>query len=153
MVTSGATKCAYRQVLRRVDRKGARGKVKVDVIAIGMSKRRRSGYMALTKKTRGAFLKIDQPGDVPSVVAQYGKILKTPIPKKMEVRGEKASFKVGIGEEITLAPGTYAIVLPVIPGLDPSNRIIKDVKIDSGQARVLSVRIKKGRLVVRPGKK
>jgi hypothetical protein len=153
VVTNGATKCAYRKVLRMVDRKGARGKVKVDVIAMGMSKRRRGGYVALAKKTRGVFLNVNQPADVPSAVSQYGKVLKKPIPKKMEVRGEKASFKVGIGDEITLAPGTYAIVLPVIPGLDPSNRIIRDVKIDSGQARVLSVRIKKGRLVVSPGKK
>jgi hypothetical protein len=152
-LTNGVTKCAYRSVLRMVDRKCARGKVKVDVIAIGMSKRRQGGYLALTKKTHGAFIKVDQPADVSSAVARYGKILKTPIPKKMEVRGEKASFKVAIGEEITLAPGTYAIVLPVIPGLDPSHRIIKDIKIDSGQSRVLAVRIKKGRLMVRPGKK
>jgi hypothetical protein len=71
----------------------------------------------------------------------------------MEVRGEKTSFKVGVGEEITLAPGTYAIVLPLVPGLNPSNRTIKDVKIDSGQTRTLMVRIRKGRPIVSPGKK
>jgi hypothetical protein len=153
VVTNGLRKCAYREVLRVIDRKHGKGKVRVDVLALGMSRRREKGYARLAAKTGGTFLKIAKPSDLKKAISTYGEILKTPALKKMEVRGGKTHLHVGNGEEVTLAPGSYSIVLPVIPGLKSANRTIKDVKINSGENKVLMVRITKGRLIVKAKKR
>ena len=153
LVTGGATRCSYKKVLQAVDRKGARGRVRVDVIALGMSKRRQRGYSILAKKTRGVFLHADKPSEVDAVIARYEKSLKTPAMKKMEVIGEKSSFKVGNGEEITLAPGAYKISLPPIRGLDLAKRTVEGVEVNSGENSILQIRIKKGRLLVKTAKR
>jgi len=153
LVTRGVNRCAYRKVLREVNRKGLGRKARVDVVGLGIGKKRRRGYEALARKTGGIFIRLDNPSGVESAVTRYEKVLKTPTFKKMEVRGEKTSFRVANGEEITLAPGAYTILLPEMPGLKPGNRAVKDVKIVSGQNRILNVRIRKGRLHVRTGKK
>ncbi len=153
VVTNGLRKCAYREVLRVIDRKHGKGKVRVDVLALGMSRRREKGYARLAAKTGGTFLKIAKPSDLKKAVSKYGEILKTPALKKMEVRGGKTHLHVGNGEEVTLAPGSYTIVLPVIPGLKSANRTIKDVKISSGENKVLMVKIRKGRLIVKAKKR
>jgi hypothetical protein len=123
------------------------------VIALGMNKKRLAGYSQLVAKSNGILLKVETPSEVETALSRYGKILKAPAMSKLEVKGEKADFKINNGEEITLAPGSYSIVVPPIPGLDPSHRVIKEVKIASGDNKVLDVRVQKGKLVVRPGKK
>lgn len=153
LVTGGATRCRYKAVLQAVDRKGARGRVRVDVIALGMGKRSQRGYSVLARKTRGVFLHADKPSEVDSIMAGYEKSLKTPSMKKMEVIGEKSSFKVANGEEITLAPGAYKISLPPIRGLDPAKRTIERVEVNSGENHILNIRIKKGRLMVKAAKR
>ena len=153
LITGGATRCSYRNVLQAVDSKGARGRVRVDVIALGMGKRRQRGYSILAKKSRGVFLRADKPSDVDAVIAKYEKSLKTPSMKKLDVIGEKSSFKVSNGEEITLAPGAYKISLPPIRGLDPEKRTIERVEVNSGENSILKIRIKKGRLFVKAEKR
>jgi hypothetical protein len=152
VVTNGLRKCAYREVLRVIDRKHGKGKVRVDVVALGMSRRRQRGYARLAAKTGGVFLKLAKPSDVSKALSKYGEILKTPALKKMEVRGGKTDLRVGNGEEVTLAPGSYTIVLPPIPGLKAANRTIKDIKISSGENKILMVKIRKGRLIVKSKK-
>lgn len=153
LVTGGATRCSYKKVLQAVDRKGARGRVRVDVIALGMGKRSQKGYSILAKKTRGVFLHAEKPAEVDEIIARYEKSLKKPAMKKMEVIGEKTSFKVANGEEITLAPGTYKISLPPIRGLDLAKRTVEGIEVNSGENSVLRIRIKKGRLLVKTAKR
>jgi hypothetical protein len=153
VVTDGIRKCDYRQAIKAVEAKGGASKLKVDVIALGMNKKRLAGYSQLVAKSNGILLKVETPSEVETALSRYGKILKAPAMSKLEVKGEKADFKINNGEEITLAPGSYSIVVPPIPGLDPSHRVIKEVKIASGDNKVLDVRVQKGKLVVRPGKK
>lgn len=153
IVSGGIGICNYRAVLHAVDQKGPRGRVRVDVVALGMSKRRERSYMALAKKSGGVFLRVEKPSEVRSVLAKYQEALKTPAMKKMQVIGEKSSFKVGNGEEITLAPGAYKIALPAMRGLPKDKLTIEGVKISSGENSILKVRIKQGRLLVKASKR
>lgn len=153
LLTSGARKCEYKGVLKPAERKSGGGKIAADVIGFGISAKRERGYSTLAGKTNGVFLKVDKPADIDSAVSRYQKTLHAPSRKDIEVKGEKSSFKIGAEEELTLAPGSYTIVLPSVPGLDPSHRTIKDVKISSGQNKVLTVAVKKGRPVVGSAKK
>ncbi len=153
VVTGGAKKCAYKEVLKEIERQGGTGKVRVDVAGLGINRKRESGYSTLAGKTGGIFFKLEKPADVDSALARYAKALKTPVEKTIQVRGEKTNIKIAEGEEVTLAPGSYSIILPAIQGLDGSYRTVKDVKIAAGQPKILNVAVKKGRAVVGTGKK
>ena len=118
-----------------------------------INKKRESGYSSLAGKTGGVFLRVEQPADVDSALAKYSKVLKTPVEKNIEVRGEKVNIRIAEGEEVTLAPGSYTVLLPAVPGLDASSRKLKDVKIVAGQPKVLNVVVKKGRPSIGTGKK
>jgi len=152
IVTAGAKRCKLKEVLAETDRKGGRGAVKIDVVALGMSKKGLQDYTALCQKTGGTFMKLERPADLEPALARYTKTLQTLAMKQMDVQGEKASLKIGNGEELTLAPGTYTVVLPQMPGLDLSKRTIKNIRVGSGQTSVLSVNITKGRVQVTTGK-
>ncbi len=153
LVTTGGKKCSQKEVLAELDRKGPDSKVKVDVIALGIGKKRQQEYASLSQKSGGLFLKVEKPSDVDAVLSRYGSVLQTPHMKKMEVKGEKTALKIENGEEVTLAPGSYTISLPQISGLDASKRTIKNVKVKSGQVSLVTVSVAKGRLVVKSGTK
>lgn len=149
VVTGGITRCAYQKVLHA--KRSARGarKARVDVVAVGMTKRSRSGYAKLSKNTQGVFLALEKPADLKAALARYAKAFKVHKKEVMTVKGEEAEFKVGSGDEITLAPGSYTITLPPVKGLDPAKRrLSKPIEIKSGQNRKLVVAIRKGRPVV-----
>jgi hypothetical protein len=155
IVTDGAGKCAPADVMKMAEHTIGKDRVPIDVIAIGMAKRKGSGYSSLAKKTNGMFLKLEGPGDVEQALARYAKTLKNPIKEKVEIRGEKAVFSAAPEEEITLTPGTYSVVLPLVAGIKPAKRTIPNVKVSSGEAVVFEVKVnKKGRVsVTRSGKK
>ncbi len=153
ILTGGVTPCALKEVLNAIERKGAKGKIPVDVIALGMSPRRRKGYSSLTARTGGVFLKVENPGGVNSVIARYRDLLQAPIFEKMVVKGDKTSFPIGNNEEITLAPATYTLLLPEVLGLKPAERSIKNIVIASGQTNILKIKINKGRAIVSTVKK
>ncbi|HMK36648.1 MAG TPA: hypothetical protein VK463_16360, partial [Desulfomonilaceae bacterium] len=153
VVTDGTAKCAFNEVVKALDQHKAKGKVGVDVVAVGMGKKRQAGYATLTKKTDGMLLKIERPGDLDAGVSRYVKALRTPMMEKVEVKGENSVFTMHPQEEITLPPGTYTVVLPVVVGLNPAKRIVPHVKINSGEANILDVRIRKGKPTIKLGKK
>jgi hypothetical protein len=153
VVTNGAHKCGYGEVLRTLDEKGARGEIPVDVVSLGIGKKTRKNYAALAEKTKGEFLALEKPADLEAALAKYGKVLKSKQRKVIEVRGSDKTFKLANGEEITLAPGTYSIVVPEMSGLSPSMRTIRDVKLKSGENKRLEVSVKKGKPIVRAEKK
>lgn len=153
VVTGGATKCIYKEALKQSERDEGTARIKVDVVGLGINRKRESGYSTLAGKTGGIFFKLEKPADVDSALTKYAKALKTPMEKNIEVRGEKLQVKIAEGEEVTLAPGTYTIVLPAVQGLEGSHRTVKDVKIAAGQPKVVNVAVKKGRAVIRTGKK
>ncbi|MFC1833985.1 hypothetical protein ACFL2Q_04530 [Thermodesulfobacteriota bacterium] len=152
IVTSGITRCRYPAVLKSISRNRRGAKVRVDVMALGISRNRKSGYLKLAKNTGGVYLKVNKPSDVGRTVARYKKVLRTRSMKDLEVIGDGTALKAQNGSEITLAPGIYSVVLPEIPGLKPSKRKIKDIKIKSGRTKRLKVTISKGRVRVRASK-
>jgi len=153
VITRGLGKCDHKGALAALQKTGSKEKISVDVIALGMSSKRERGYATLVKKTDGVFIKADKPADMDQALSRYEKTLKKKIVEKVEVRGEKATYSPHLNEEITVAPGTYTVVLPTVAGVQPSARTIPNVKVGSGEAKVLDVRVKKGKVQVRAGKK
>jgi hypothetical protein len=156
LITDGASKCSSREVAKALDQHKSKGKVGVDVIAVGMvgkAKKRHAGYDKLAKKTEGKLIKIDRPADLDAGLSGYAKLLKKPVMEKVEIKGDNAVFTTNLEEEITLPPGSYSVVLPVVAGLNPSKRTIQTVKINSGEASVLDVKIKKGKPTIKVVKK
>ena len=153
MVTCGSAKCDHKSALAALQKTGFKEKIAVDVVALGMGTKRQRGYSELAKKTGGLFIRADNPADMDRALSRYEKILKKKTVEKVEVRGEKATFILDLNEEITVHPGTYTVILPTVAGVPASNRTISNVKIGSGEARVLDVRVRKGKLHVRAGKK
>lgn len=149
IVTSGVTKCDPREILHAINQHKGPEKVIVDVVGLGMSARSAKGYAVVAKRAEGGFYKVDSPGDVDSFLKRYKKVLNKRTMEKVEVRGGNVVFTVKPNEEITLAPGTYSVVLPLVGGLKGAKRTIPDVKIRSGEATRIQVKIKKGRPVVK----
>jgi hypothetical protein len=153
LITDGASKCAFNEVAKALDQHKAKGKVGIDVVAVAMGKKRHVAYDKLVKKAEGMLIKIDKPGDLDSGMSRYAKLLRTPTMEKIEVKGDNAVFTTSLEEEITLPPGTYTVVLPVVAGLHPSKKTVPNVKISSGEASILDVKIKKGKPTIKTGKK
>jgi hypothetical protein len=150
VLTDGTPKCNHSDLFSALDEHG-KDRVSVDVVAIGMKKKRLNAYSAVTKKTNGFFVKIDKPSDVENAVKSYEKTLKAKLMEKIEIRGEKATITTIPGKEVTLVPGTYSVMLPAVAGIHASKRRIENVKISSGQARTITIEPEKGRPVI--GKK
>lgn len=153
IVTGGLRRCSAKKTVDSATRRGGGSSVRLDVVGIGMSRPSTKAYKYLTGKTDGIFLDIDRPSDVQKVLKRYRAILHTPTLEKMEVRGNRTVFKVANGRSITLSPGSYDLVLPEIKGLSMENRIIKNIKIESQESKVLNVKIRKGKALVRSAKK
>ena len=156
LVTDGAHRCAYKEVLRENAKKGGKGVLSVDVLGLGMHRKRQGGYAKLARRTHGVFMRIDSPSDIKSAMAKYAKLLKTPVKEKIEVRGEKSVITAIPGEELTIVPGTYTIVLPAVAGISSSKRAVGPFQIESGASTIVQVRVtKKGRVLtkVEPGPK
>lgn len=154
IITDGAGKCSPADATKLAEQTIGKDRVHVDVMALGMGKKKNSGYTILAKKTDGMFFRLEGPGEVDQAVAKYAKALKTPKMEKVEIRGEKAVFSVTPEEEIALTPGTYSVVLPLVAGISAGKRTISQVKVGSGEAVVIDVKAKKGKVSVsRSGKK
>lgn len=154
IVTAGTTRCASKQVARAAKQYTGKDKIGVDVVGLGMRKKTQAGYSHVVDKTNGLLLTVDRPADVDSAISRYAKLLKTRTVEKIEVRGDHGGvFSVNPGEEITLPPGIYTAVLPVVAGLNPSKRSVPNIRIVSSEPKVLDVRIRKGKPIVRSMKK
>jgi hypothetical protein len=146
LITDGASICGYREFARAFAGDKRKGKSGVDVIAVGMGRRHLAGYRKLTKKTDGAMITIDRPADLSGRLSRYAKLLREPVMEEVDIKGENGEpITANLGQTITLYPGSYTVVLPLVAGLHASNRKIPNVRIVSRQARILSVRIRKGK--------
>jgi len=153
IVTGGATKCGFNGVVKAVESLETKDKLAVDVLALGINKKRLRGYSTLANKTGGLFMPVDKPADVDQFFSRYEKALKTKVMEKVEVKGDKTVSSISPFQEANLIPGSYTVVLPIVEGLHPSNRTISNVKIISGEVKIMDITIKKGRPIVREGKK
>ncbi len=144
VLTDGTPRCNYNDLFNALDEHG-KDKVSVDVIALGINKKRVDAYSSVAKKTNGFFFKVDKPSDIETAAKRYEQALKTKLMEKIEIRGEKASLTTTPGQEVTLVPGTYSVILPLVAGIHPSNRRIEHVKITSGQAT--KIEVEKGRVI------
>jgi len=153
IVTPAVAKCDQRIIAAALRHGGEKGAPAVDVIALGMSGKRERGYSGMVKKGKGVLVKVDKPADLDDALKKYEKVLQKKALERLEVRGEKATFTPEINEEITLAPGTYTVTLPVIAGILPAKRSVPNIKISSGESKVVVVRAKQGRVTIKSGKK
>ncbi|MEW6349621.1 MAG: hypothetical protein AB1646_11215 [Thermodesulfobacteriota bacterium] len=153
VVTTGARKCVPRDAVKAITESGSKARPAMDVITMGNPKKTAKGYKDLAAKTGGTFIRIEKPADLHRAVTEYKKILSARMREKIEVRGDKAVFHVFPNEEVTLAPGSYTIVLPPVMGLQASHREIRKVKIESDHSSVLEVKIRKGRPSFKIGRK
>ena len=55
--------------------------------------------------------------------------------------GNGTTYTIPPGQKFDLPPGQYTITLSCIDELDSSRKIIKDVKINSGETRVVEVSV------------
>ena len=150
LITDGAGRCAFKEVLRVIEQQLGKDKIAVDVLALGMHRKRQAGYSKLTQRTSGVFFRIDNPSDVQAAMDKYMKLLKKPVKETIEVRGGNAVLSAKPDEEITLVPGAYTIVLPAVAGISPAKRTIDTVQIHSGESTMVQIRAnKKGRPVAK----
>ncbi len=149
IITEGLSKCVYSEVLQAIEEHKEKNRIIIDVLFLGARKKKQDGYAAIVKRTGGVVMHIHGPHELDRTMKNYAKLLKAKTMEKIEIRGERIVYNTPPEEETTLAPGSYNIILPLVVGLHSSNRTIHNVKIAPGEARVLDVRIKKGRLILR----
>jgi hypothetical protein len=148
IIADASGKCSPADVVKIGEQTAGKDRIHVDVISLGAGSKKNSGYLKLAKKTNGLFLKVQGPGELDQAMGRYAKALKTPLLEKLEIKGDKAVYNITPEEEIALAPGNYSIVLPLVAGIPQSKRTIPSVKVSSGEAVVLDVSVKKGRVSV-----
>jgi hypothetical protein len=153
IVTNGAKKCLFKEAVRIATERTGDSRPRIDVAALGMPRKNLPGYAKLAEKTGGTVLRVERRPDLDAALARYSALLTTPAMDKIEIRGPKANLKIDNGQELTVAPGIYSILLPPVAGLDPAHRTIKDVKIGSGENKSLNVKIVKGKPAVVSGTK
>lgn len=153
IVTNGVSKCAASAVVKAIEVNESKDKIAVDVLALGMGKKRHGGYAALVNKTKGILMDVEKPADIDQAVSRYAKLLKAKVMEKVEIKGDKAITTVSPFQEIALTPGTYTVVLPLVEALNPSKRTIEGVKISPGETNVMEVTIRKGTPIIRAGHK
>jgi hypothetical protein len=146
ILTSGMARCKAGEVLRVIDTVWAGRKPHVDVIGFGLNRRTARGYSLLAKRTDAIMLKISGPEDIDDAVVKYSKALDRRVTGSIQVKGDNTGFKVAPDEEITLAPGSYDIVLPDAKGLNLSERTISGVMIESGKTSKVRVKLHRGKV-------
>lgn len=153
IITAGGAKCNSKEVLKAAGAIGPGAKTPVDILAVGMNSRKKAAYSDLAKKTGGVFIKIDAPADMENALNKYSKTLHVTTVDRIEVRGDKVVFNINPDQDITLAPGTYTVVLPSIKGLAEFKRSVPNVRIKSGEGTLMVVKLTKGKATVKIGPK
>lgn|GEM_PF-1587219 len=154
IITGGAAApCASSHVVKAIESSETTKGLVVDVLALGLGKKRHKGFSFLAQRTGGVFLEIDRPADVDHSFNKYSKVLQTKVLEKVEIKNEKVSLSFNPHQEMSLAPGTYAVILPSVEGIEPSRRVVPNVKVSSAETTIIDVTIRKGRPVVRIDKK
>jgi hypothetical protein len=148
MLTDGAGKCKYGDLLKALDQRQGKDEVIIDLVRIGPSKKNINAYTTLVKKTGGSVYSLEKPADLDSLVAKFENNFKDRKMEKVEIRGENLHLRISPDKEITVPPGVYDIILPVVAGLQPAHRVIPKLKIESGEAKILDIKVAKGRPVV-----
>jgi hypothetical protein len=74
-------------------------------------------------------------------VTAYAQVLNAPRQEPFEVVGNGTTYTIRAGQKLDLPPGQYTITLSSIDELDSSRKLIKNVKINSGETRVVEVSV------------
>lgn len=124
-------------------------KVVLDVIAIGMKSPDDEEYTRLVQSEKGIFLRLSVPEQVVPTVGDYLRLLARAMPPSVEIFGSSGNWTLDRGAAISLAPGSYSVLLPRTHGLALAQRIVDDVKISSGMTTLLDIEIADRRVRVR----
>jgi hypothetical protein len=112
--------------------------VNIDVVALGMKAERQESYSKLAASSGGIFLALGVSSELQSSTTNYVQSLNLPRLEPVRVVGKRMAYTVFPGEELSLVPGNYSILLPS-DGSEPSKRLLKNVKINSGEHRVIDL--------------
>ncbi|MGC8907762.1 MAG: hypothetical protein ACP5M0_10030 [Desulfomonilaceae bacterium] len=150
VITGGAAApCASSRALKAIESSETTKGLPVDVVALGLGKKRQKGFSALAQRTGGVFIELERPADVDHAFHRYAKILQAKVFEKVEIKNERISLSFNPHQEMSLAPGKYTVALPLVEGLDPSKRVIHNVTVSSAETTIIDVTIRKGRPIVR----
>jgi hypothetical protein len=141
ILTDGRAECSLAEMTQELKRVKMKESVKIDVVALGIKASKQESYLKLTESTGGMFLKIDGSSDLDSSVSGYAHVLNTLRQEPFEVVGHGTTYTIPPGQKLDLPPGQYTITLSSIDELDSSRKPIKDVKISSGETRVVEVSV------------
>lgn len=141
ILTDGRADCSLAEMSQELKRVKMKEIVKIDVVALGIKASKQESYFKLTEITGGKFLKIDGASDLDSSVTSYSQVLNTLRQEPFEVVGNGTTYTITPGQKLDLPPGQYTITLSSIDKLDSSRRLIEDVKINSGETRVVEVSV------------
>jgi hypothetical protein len=141
ILTDGRAECSLAEISQELKRVKMKESVKIDVVALGIKASKQESYLKLTESTGGLFLKIDGSSDLDSSMTGYARVLNTPRQEPFEVVGNGTTYTILPGQKFDLPPGQYTITLSSIDELDSSRKVIKDVKINSGETRVVEVSV------------
>jgi hypothetical protein len=119
LITDGQKECSLNGIAQTIEGSKLKNRVRLVVIAIGMKASVQEACASLAKATGGELLKVDQPTDLPSALAEDMQVLQTPKAEPVQVAGEGANYRILHGEKAELPPGSYSITLPEIQELDP----------------------------------
>ncbi len=154
VITGGsAAPCASSLALKAIESSETTKGLAVDVVAMGLGKKRQKGFSALAQRTGGVFIEMERPADMDHAFHRYAKILQTKVFEKVEIKNERISLSFNPHQEMSLAPGTYTVLLPLVEGLEQSKRVVPNVKVSSAETTIIDVTIRKGRPIVRIDKK
>ncbi len=154
IITGGAAApCASSHVVRALENSESTKALAVDVLALGLRKKAKKGYSALPQRTGGVLMEMEKAADVDLYFNKYAKVLQTKVFEKVEIKNEKVSLSFSTNQEMSLVPGTYTVILPLVEGIEPSRRVIPNVKVSSAETTIVDVAVRKGRPIVRIDKK
>jgi O-Antigen ligase len=141
ILTDGRAECSIVEMSQELKRVKMKESVKIDVVALGIKASRQDSYLKLAESTGGTFLKIDGASDLDSSVTGYALALNTRRQEPFEVVGNGTTYTIPPGQKLDLPPGQYTIRLSSVDELDSSRKLIRDVKINSGETRVVEVSV------------
>ncbi|MEJ2717338.1 MAG: O-antigen ligase family protein, partial [Deltaproteobacteria bacterium] len=148
MISDGKKRCAVREVMSSITEEESGARPVVDMILFGNGASDQQRYEELARESGGFFSRLDGPSDLESSVARYCSVLKTPKRGQIIVRGDKTTRRVLPGDEITLPPGMYELVMPPIAGVAASDRLIREMRIRAGKTTSVDVSVHGGRLEI-----
>ena len=141
ILTDGQADCSLADMSREVKRVKMKESLEIDVVALGMPSFKQESYIKLAENSGGTFLKINGSSDLDSSVTSYAQVLNALRQEPFEVVGNDTTYTTPPGQKLDLPPGEYTIVVSSSVKLDSAGKLTRQVKINSGEDRVVELSV------------